>query len=603
MANKPIINVDVNDAQFKAFYELFQEYQVRVENMPKEWATVNASMKQSTATAGALTGGIKSATKAQEQFNSMARTSLATLTKMADKAESLGKSVFGIGKFLLKIGAIGGGIAGIGGILSAVSLRDLAHSAVQDQRGARGVGLSPGQYKAFGMDFGRFLDPSILSNVANAQNSYQGRVWLGMATGLNQAQVGSQGADQLSIQLAMRAHQWWEKTPASQRTEENLRATGFTQSGLSLEDMRRLGNTPISELMSARSQYAQDQRSLNVGNGTTQAWYEFDRQITLAGKTLETTLTNRLVALSPSLASFVKTLTQDAEILINEIFTPANLKSLESGIDELTSYLGSAQFKQDMRDFVGLFGAVVDVVRKAARFLGIDKTTSSPTQPGASAAPKLPYGLDPDEVQRETRGRVTGYGGISSVDKALGYARHFLTMPQHPTGPNASKTAADEAKNLLSALDAKNGLPPGTLAAMWMRESSEGKNLVGPLLKNGDQAIGDFQFTGAAWKDWGKGGDRFNFRDEADAAGRYMGSLKKKYGGDISKALAAYNWGPGNVDKAGAGWQSSLPPESRDYIKQITAALANQKVQVNVKVENSTASRVAVQANAAAAGH
>ncbi|PFW60796.1 transglycosylase, partial [Bacillus sp. AFS075960] len=89
------------------------------------------------------------------------------MSKMAKEASNVGKAVFDIGKWLLKIGAIGGGIAGLGGILGAISLRDLAHSAVTEQRGARGVGLTPGQYKAFGMDFGRFLDPSILSHVAD----------------------------------------------------------------------------------------------------------------------------------------------------------------------------------------------------------------------------------------------------------------------------------------------------------------------------------------------------------------------------------------------------------------------------------------------------
>ncbi|WP_175785389.1 lytic transglycosylase domain-containing protein [Burkholderia ambifaria] len=581
MANKPIINIDVNAEQFKAFYELYEQFESKVGNMPKEWQQIDTSMRRNAATAKSLASGIQSSTEAQRQFNIMAREGLHTMSKMAKEAGNVGKAVFDIGKWLLKLGAIGGGIAGLGGILGAISLRDLAHSAVTEQRGARGVGLTPGQYKAFGMDFGRFLDPSILSHVADAQNSYQGRVWLGLATGLGSQAVANQGPDQLAMRLATRAHDWWTKTPSSQRTAENLSAAGFTQSGLTLEDMRRLGNTPLSELTAARSQYGRDQRSLNVSNGTTQAWYEFDRQITLAGRTLETSLTNRLVELAPSLRSFVTTLTKDADQLINDIFTPKNLKAVEDGITGLTNYLGSPTFQQDMRDFAGLIGLVAGAIRKAARFFGIDTSSSSNAEVG-----NFDFGSGSNDWST---------GGISSTDKALGYTRHALTMPGDPAG-------------YLASIEKQRGLPPGTLSRMWQVESKSGKNLVGPLLKNGDQAIGDFQFTSGTWNDWGNGGDRFSFKDQAGASGRYMQSLMRKYGGDIRKALAAYNWGPGNLDKDiaknGGQWDSHLPAETRNYIAQIAGEVAKRSaVKLTVDVRNNTSARVAVQANAAAPGN
>nr|WP_282972483.1 lytic transglycosylase domain-containing protein [Burkholderia sp. AU19243] len=157
----------------------------------------------------------------------------------------------------------------------------------------------------------------------------------------------------------------------------------------------------------------------------------------------------------------------------------------------------------------------------------------------------------------------------------------------------------------LANIEKQRGLPPGTLSRMWQVESKSGKNLVGPLLKNGDQAIGDFQFTSGTWNDWGNGGDRFSFKDQAGASGRYMQSLMRKYGGDIRKALAAYNWGPGNLDKDiaknGGQWDSHLPTETRNYIAQIAGEVAKRSaVKVQVQVSNNTSARVAVQANAAA---
>lgn len=48
---------------------------------------------------------------------------------------------------------------------------------------------------------------------------------------------------------------------------------------------------------------------------------------------------------------------------------------------------------------------------------------------------------------------------------------------------------------------------------------------------------------------------------------RYLNSLLKRYNGDMPKALAAYNWGPGNVERRGL---NNMPQETRNYINKVT---------------------------------
>lgn len=57
----------------------------------------------------------------------------------------------------------------------------------------------------------------------------------------------------------------------------------------------------------------------------------------------------------------------------------------------------------------------------------------------------------------------------------------------------------------------------------------------------------------------------------------YLDAMLKRYGGDPSKAWAAYNWGPGNVDNAikkrGDKWLDGAPPETKSYVAKNMAAL------------------------------
>ena len=55
----------------------------------------------------------------------------------------------------------------------------------------------------------------------------------------------------------------------------------------------------------------------------------------------------------------------------------------------------------------------------------------------------------------------------------------------------------------------------------------------------------------------------------------YLGKMLERYNGDVPRALAAYNWGPGNADKWD-GNMESLPAETRTYINNITGSLQGQ---------------------------
>lgn len=69
--------------------------------------------------------------------------------------------------------------------------------------------------------------------------------------------------------------------------------------------------------------------------------------------------------------------------------------------------------------------------------------------------------------------------------------------------------------------------------------------------------------------------------EELARVGRdYLAAMMKRYGNDPMKAWAAYNGGPGTLDKAlkgGGNWLSRMPKETRDYVAKNMRALGGEK--------------------------
>ena len=59
--------------------------------------------------------------------------------------------------------------------------------------------------------------------------------------------------------------------------------------------------------------------------------------------------------------------------------------------------------------------------------------------------------------------------------------------------------------------------------------------------------------------------DSFDPEQNVMAGTRFLSDMLNRYNGDLDSALAAYNWGPGNVDKR----PDRLPRETRDYLVRV----------------------------------
>jgi soluble lytic murein transglycosylase-like protein len=122
--------------------------------------------------------------------------------------------------------------------------------------------------------------------------------------------------------------------------------------------------------------------------------------------------------------------------------------------------------------------------------------------------------------------------------------------------------------SLFSKLEKQNGLPAGLLSSIYSAESSRGKNLISPK-----GALGPFQFMPGTASDYGlSGSDVFDTGKSATAAASYLHNLLAQFHGNLPEAIAAYNWGPGNVQRRG---MDSLPKETSDYVSKVLGGVSS----------------------------
>lgn len=139
-----------------------------------------------------------------------------------------------------------------------------------------------------------------------------------------------------------------------------------------------------------------------------------------------------------------------------------------------------------------------------------------------------------------------------------------VTKPKGTAQVESMKVLTPEVKNYFTTLEQQNGIPQGVLAAIMYQES-KGK----PGLTSGAGAKGYFQFMGDTATQYGVKVNDLN--SEAQGAAKFIGDLYRKYDGDMTKVLAGYNWGQGNVDRLG---MDKAPKETKNYIPQVLARLS-----------------------------
>jgi soluble lytic murein transglycosylase-like protein len=157
-------------------------------------------------------------------------------------------------------------------------------------------------------------------------------------------------------------------------------------------------------------------------------------------------------------------------------------------------------------------------------------------------------------------------GAARSIREAMGLtddAPAALTADTAPPVAGALRAPA-HVRPLLEAAAARHGLAPALLDAVAHQESRFRQEAV-----SHKGAIGVMQLMPGTARAMGV--DPNDKLQNLDGGARYLRAMLDRFGGDVTLALAAYNAGPGAVER-----HRGVPPfrETQDYVRRISADLA-----------------------------
>ncbi|MGQ5792146.1 lytic transglycosylase domain-containing protein [Serratia sp. IR-2025] len=126
----------------------------------------------------------------------------------------------------------------------------------------------------------------------------------------------------------------------------------------------------------------------------------------------------------------------------------------------------------------------------------------------------------------------------------------------------AEQSPPQTGGDIVSAAEQRFGLPAGLLSAVISKESSGNSKAISP---KGAIGLGQVMPDTARGMGYDPEELKHNPVLQVEAAGRYLKQMLDAHG-NVTDALAAYNWGPGNVQKFMRGEKTQIPAETVNYV-------------------------------------
>jgi hypothetical protein len=283
------------------------------------------------------------------------------------------------------------------------------------------------------------------------------------------------------------------------------------------------------------------------------------------------------------------------------------MKKLGIGLEHLAKYVASDQFQKDLKTFGEDISVLAHKIASALKWLGLipdHDAKPKPTMGFWQGVGTLlnPFNLSPSDNADATRAVSKGLSGAwhwAWGDDATLSPAQQARRDRHRTGESQLNSehpkAAAYGAGQFSSLEDRYGLPRGLLLNTYGAESAYGAR---PGTSSAG-ARGPFQFMPDTAKQYGVD-NRDDLKQSSEGAAKYFRNLLREFHGDVAKAVAAYNWGEGHLERAikkyGSDWANHIPAETRDYLDKVLNGnrLAHG---VAIRIDNNTGANTIVTAS------
>lgn len=593
MANKPIISIDIDDAAFKRFLGLYNEYKDSLGTMPELWADIGSAIgdagegiassatgaKEALAMAGAqaalIAEALKDATAAQNEFGRSTGVANKGMGEIAKTAKGLGNTIFGISTSILKWGSIGLGALGLGGLFAGLGVGNLADKAFETYKTAGGLGLTPGQLKSYQVNAQQFLGMPELQAAAAAQVDIT-KIPALTVLRINPKAAQHEPATNLAFQALQSAATAYREAQKSKTTglfEATPVYAAYQALGGTIEDIRNAAAHPEA-FAAAQGKYQRGIAPLDFTDATGQALADLKIKLDEAGAAIDTDLFKPLSKLSPQLEKLTDEVVGAFGAFIKGPEAEKLLDDVEFGLQSLIDLLTPQNVAAWGKNINTLFHEI-GVVADKLKWLLPKPTTNDDVIWGDGGfqwnqnapdvkAVKAALAWIKSSPQEKFRG--------SALEALLPGVKLMGTQAEIAFRREIGEYAPDRIKAYDVLAEAKYGLPAGIMDRLAQDESGMGKNLVSPA-----GALGPYQFMPAVAKEMNI--DPLDLRMAAGAAGKKLRSLFDKYH-NWDKAIAAYNLGPNMgtpqhrgldyyLKTYGADWLRHVPAETRGEVANV----------------------------------